>query len=106
MIDEKIIAAAREFHELGGTKGHIWQAGDWAINGDSVVLVTEDGGLEVGYYEVDENSIPILDESELWAWLERECFWGFDPEEDGLWLALYKAVIWVAKKKEESHDNR
>ncbi len=129
----ELVALAREFHELGGTEGIL-------CNEDRLILDSKTGnvfrvdwevkhGIDIDY--ADAYWIPILTESELWAWLranitngqtlkatQRGFFqadqWQLVVQVDGgkytyfaikdsLHHTLYTAAVWVAKEK---HDNR
>lgn len=66
----EIIALARRFHELGGTKGIELSVGRWAVHPAKDIATLIIHKQDIPVLKVVE-CIPILIESELWAWLKN-----------------------------------
>lgn len=118
----EIIALARRFHELDGTKGYLFNRHDFAIKPDGEVDCISFCDGENAYFRVYEDYpvsqlVPFLTESELWAWLKNitidlEIYkyggqlraW-YKGEKMSLvhfqYLheALYRVAVWVAERK-------
>lgn len=92
----ELVALAKEFHELGGTEGieNPYTLGRWIVHPffekDNVAFLIgyiDQGDDEAGddYWAKSNKAIPILTESELWAWL-----WKRDYK-----LTRYKTGLWA-----------
>jgi len=72
----ELVALSSQFHKQGGAKGHVWAIDDQLVCGSFVgrIYKIEDDKLfvEGHVFFLSLDCIPILTESELWAWLWKD----------------------------------
>ena len=114
----EIIDLAKRFHAAEGCEGRKCSYGDWyycAQTGNAELYVSMEDDWK---YYADAGDIPILDESELWAWLYAHAIVTIDisiilvqirhsdipqyeDEVNNLWVSLYEAACWVAEQEKK-----